>query len=169
MWTKNIELAIEAFNIFNDKLPNFKLIIAGMLDKKRHPHFKKLRKLASKNKNISFIINPSNKQMLLLYSMCYAISVTSFNEDWGTVPIEANAFGKSVIAINRGGFKESQLDEKTGFLVLPDKYEIAKRMEFLARNPQVNKKMGEYARKHSQIYTWANFNQQLNKLINKLT
>lgn len=119
MWTKNIELAIKAFHLFIKHNQNFKLIVAGMVDRKSKRYFDYLRILTKGTSNVKFIINPTDNEMRKLYSNCYCVLATSFNEDWGLTPIEANAFGKPVIAVNRGGYKESQKNGKTGFLLEP--------------------------------------------------
>lgn len=106
MWTKNIELAIDSFKLFNSKIGDYKLIIAGMVDKKSKKYSKSLRKMSPINKNIIFITNPSDKKMASLYSNCFTALSTAFNEDWGITTIEANAYGKPVIAVNMGGLRK---------------------------------------------------------------
>ncbi len=165
MWTKNIELAIDAFSIFSKKMCGYRLIIAGMVDAKSKIYFQTLKKLANNNKNIQFVINPTDSQMNKLYDGCWAVLATSFNEDWGLTPIEANAYGKPVIAVNRGGFKETQINGKTGFLVAPEPKEFSLKMSYLASHPGRTKIMGNFARKNSRKYSWANFNQQLFKIL----
>ncbi|HUC94782.1 MAG TPA: glycosyltransferase [Candidatus Saccharimonadales bacterium] len=157
MWTKNIELAIEAFKKFSLVRTDFKLIIAGMVDKKSVPYYKTLKNLSGGRKNIKFVINPSDKEMFRLYENCYTAITTSFNEDWGLTPIEANAYGKPVLAVNMGGFKESQVNGKTGFLLNNNPKEFAAKMLMLAKNKSLVRKMGDYARTHSKQFSWNKF------------
>lgn len=168
MWTKNIELAIGAFKLFSNNHADFRLVIAGMVDKKSLVYYRKLRRLAQKNTNIKFIINISDKKMKELYADCYAVLATSFNEDWGLTPIEANAYGKPVLAVNKGGFKESQIDGKTGFL-LPDSPEaFCAKMELLAKDRKLVKTMGDYARDYSKRFDWSLFVKTLDKKLEDL-
>ena len=41
------------------------------------------------------------------------------DEDFGLTPVEAMAAGKPVIAVNEGGYRETILDGRTGWLVAP--------------------------------------------------
>lgn len=159
MWTKNIELAIESFLLFEKQLKDscFKLIIAGQVDKKSAQYFNKLKSISKKSNNITFIENPTDNKMEDLYANCYGVLATSFNEDWGLAPIEANAFGKPVLAVNSGGFKESQINSKTGYLIKNDFMKFASKMLVLAKNKVLTVKLGKGARIHSQTYSWSKF------------
>lgn len=159
MWTKNLELVIDSFKIFTNYPKNlgYKLIIAGQVDKKSQEYYKKLRDLSEKNANIVFDTNPTDKDMANLYKNCFAILATSFNEDWGITPLEANAFGKPVLAVNKGGFLESQIDGKTGFLIENDPNAFSSKMSYLAKNNKVVFRMGKNARINSKIYSWDNY------------
>lgn len=167
MWTKNIELAIESFNVFSKKRSDFKLIVAGMVDAKSKPYLKKLQSLASKNKNIRFVENPSDKKMRKLYSECFTAIFTAFNEDFGITPIEANAHGKPVIALNSGGFKESQIDNKTGLLVPSMVDKLAQKMQLLSNNEKLVIKMGKSARANSKQYSWNFFSKNIEQILKK--
>ena len=157
-WTKNIEMAIEAFRIFkiNKKYEDFKLVIAGQVDKKSSVYYKKLKgKYASKD--IIFKINLTDKQMHSLYKSCYATLAAAFNEDWGITPIESNSFGKPTICTNGGGFKESQINGVTGYLVDENSNDFASAMTKLASNIVLTKKMGKQAFSNSLKYIWTKF------------
>jgi glycosyltransferase involved in cell wall biosynthesis len=165
MWTKNIELAIKSFLLFekhkNDR--GFKLVIAGQVDNKSTEYFDKLKSLIGKGKNITFIKNPSDSRMVNLYASCYAVLATSFNEDWGITPIEANAYGKPVLAVDSGGFKESQINGKTGFLLANNPKIFSSKMLLLAGKTNTTRRMGRYARLNSEKYSWRNFITKLDK------
>jgi glycosyltransferase involved in cell wall biosynthesis len=165
MWTKNIELAIESFKIFSKHQDDFKLIIAGMIDKKSTVYLNKLKSLAGRNENISFIKNPADRKMKNLYLNCYTSLTTSFNEDWGLTPIEANAYGKPVVAFDSGGFKESQVNGKTGYLIKGDPEKFASRLLVLARNTKLTRKMGKFARTHSKQFSWNEFAERWDRLL----
>lgn len=165
--SKNIELAIKAFKIFRNKFDNkgqFKLVIAGFVDHKKICYLRKLS-LASGNENIEIISNPTDIQYRNLYSNSYAILATAIHEEWGLTLIEGNAFGKPSICIDSGGYKESQINGQTGYLVKGNPKEVAKAMEKLASNPGLVKRMGQRSRLVSKKYSWTNFNRYLNKFI----
>jgi len=171
MWTKNIELGIKSFLIFKDqnfKFKKFKLVIAGQVNDKSRVYFQKLQKLTEGRGDIKFDINPTDEKMRMHYQNSWAVLNTSFNEDWGITLLEAGAFAKPIIAVNKGGPRESQINGKTGFLVKSDKYEFAEKMKYLADNLDKVEKLGRYARKRIKIYDWKKFSQKLDKFFSKL-
>lgn len=170
MWTKNIEFAIEAFKVFNHQSKNsgFRLIIGGQVDNKSKSYLKWLKGLSKNQKDIQFVVNPNDQKMQNLYKNCYAVIVASFNEDWGIVPIEANAHGKAVLALNSGGFKESQIDGLTGYLIKNEISKLAEKMYFLLKNKKQTVKMGRAARKNSKKYNWGKFIEILDSKTNEI-
>lgn len=171
MWTKNIELGIASFIKFkklSQIYENFELVIAGQVDKKSKPYLKMLHEMVAKRKDIKFIISPSEERLKKLYSECRAVIFTSFNEDFGMILLEGNAYGKPVIALNRGGPKESQIDGKTGYLAPEDAGEIAEKMKLLARDVQLAIKLGKSARENSKKYDWNRFVEALEQTFEKV-
>jgi len=170
-WWKNIELGIEAFDLFQRKNPkfyNFKLIIAGQLDRGSKDYYQKLIKLAKANSDIQIILNPSEEKIHNLYKNSYAVLNTTLNEDWGLTILEAMAYGKPVIAVNQGGPKESLLDKKTGFLVEPSAEAFSQAMKVLAENKDLVIGLGREARLESLKYSWDNFIKRVDEYIDSL-
>jgi glycosyltransferase involved in cell wall biosynthesis len=168
MWTKNIGLAIHAFLRFKALSPSYKdfrLVIAGMVDRKSQEYLKELRALAEGRDDIEFVITPSDPELRELYSRCFGVLFTPFNEDWGLVPLEANACGKPVIACNRGGPRESQRHGETGFLVDSDPETFAQAMALLASDPELAQRVGAQGREHSLQYDWSNFVRRLDDVL----
>lgn len=160
MWTKNIELALAAFIRWKDSShlrKEFRLVVAGRVDKKSESYLTSLRALANERGDIEFVISPSDAQLNDLYANCTAVLFPSFNEDWGIVPLEANAFGKPVISSNRGGPLESQVDGQTGFLADPDPGAFSEAMTRLLADMGTLRHMGMAARNHSRKYDWSEF------------
>jgi glycosyltransferase involved in cell wall biosynthesis len=126
-----------------------------------------LKLLAEKNKKIEFVINPSDEKMKKLYADCFLALCTFFNEDWGIVAIEANSFGKPVIAVNKGGYSESQIDGVTGYLLRADPVLFAEKMRLLASNGRFIGRMGDSARKNSKQYDWSYFIKSFDSTISR--
>lgn len=71
-------------------------------------------------------------------------------EGFGLVYLEAGMYGLPVIACNEGGQTDCVVDGYTGFLVSPDAYEVADKIQYLYENPDVAKRMGIAGKKHVQ-------------------
>ena len=99
---KNVHLAIETCNKLN--LP---LVIVGTGREER-----RLRAMAGKN--VKFMNFVKDSELSKLYKDCRALIFPTSDEDFGIVPVEAMAHGKSVIALRSGGVTETVIEGKTG-------------------------------------------------------
>jgi len=160
MWTKNIELGIDAFKLLMSSwkgVADFTLTIAGFVDEKSKPYLAALRERASGEHRIRFVVSPTEEALFSKYAEAYAVLCTAFNEDWGLTSLEGMACEKAVVAVDRGGYRESVVHGETGFLVEPKAESFAEAMRFLADHPEVMEKMGEEGRKRSLLFTWDAF------------
>jgi len=98
---KKIDLVVEAFNELGWKL---KVVGSG----KEIGH---LRKRA--RKNIEFLGQLTDEELIGYYQNCQAV-IYPQEEDFGLVPLEAQACGKPVIAFSAGGALETVVEGKTG-------------------------------------------------------
>ncbi|MFH1783019.1 MAG: glycosyltransferase family 4 protein [Candidatus Omnitrophota bacterium] len=167
-WWKNIELSIEAFNIFCKKNNNFELIIAGQLDKRSEKYYNYLVKLSKNNKKIKIIPDPDKNTFRKLFQNSYATLSTTPNEDFGITIIEAMAYGKPVIAIDQGGPKEIIDNNVTGLLTPLSSTEMSKKLAYLADNKDIVLKMGQAAREASLRYNWEKIIDDLDTFIDEL-
>jgi glycosyltransferase involved in cell wall biosynthesis len=171
MWTKNIELAIQAFLDLKQRAPSlatFRLVIAGMVDEKSIPYLRKLRSLSFGRPDVDFVIGPTDHELFDLYDRCHSVVFTPPNEDWGIVPLEAMAFGKPVVSVASGGPLESIADGETGFLVAPEAYRFVDALERLARDPALYRRISEAARERAQLFSWHRFADQIDDYIETL-
>lgn len=99
---KKTQLIVEAFN----ELPHLKLIVAG-----DGPEFDKLQKIAKSNiEFVGFV----NSLRLKVYMKKAKAFVFAAEEDFGIIPVEAQACGTPVIAFEKGGTLETVVENKTG-------------------------------------------------------
>ena len=105
---KKADLAVSAFK----NLP-YKLKIAGT-----GSELAKLKKLAAGAKNIEFLGYVGDEDLVDLYAKCLAL-IFPQEEDFGLVPVEAQASGRPVIAYGRGGALETVKDGETGLFFYP--------------------------------------------------
>jgi glycosyltransferase involved in cell wall biosynthesis len=168
MWTKNIELAINAFNDFSYSTGTYKLIIAGMVDKKSENYLLQLMKLTDNNRNIIFKISPTDSELTNLYKKCTALLFPPLNEDFGMVPLEAMSFGKPVIAVKNGGPKETIVNNKTGYLVEPFPGKFSIKMKMLVENKTIYNSMAKASYNHIKKYDWSNYVTKIDNYIDTL-
>jgi glycosyltransferase involved in cell wall biosynthesis len=168
---KRQEYAIEAFERFSRprKNSNYKLILAGGLSERYsdfESYYNKIRK--ARPKNVIFKTNPTDKELIGLYSKCTAVLFTAINEDHGIVPLEGMASRKPVISVNEGGPRETILNGKTGFLV-NSASEMAGKMATIADNPSLAKEIGKEGRRRvEKYYSWSSFFKKFDKLARKV-
>jgi glycosyltransferase involved in cell wall biosynthesis len=98
---KRLDLIIEAFNWLG-----WQLLISG-----DGPEEERLKSKALGN--IKFLGHVSDRKRKELFSQAKSIIVAAL-EDYGLVPIEANASGTPVIAYGAGGVLDTQIPGKTG-------------------------------------------------------
>ena len=104
---KRIELAIEA-----SKLAGLPLRVVG-----DGPERDRLLKFAdAKRAEVDFLGSRSDQNIRELYRRCTAVLLPG-EEDFGIVPVEAQACGRPVVALARGGALETVVDGVTGVLV----------------------------------------------------
>jgi glycosyltransferase involved in cell wall biosynthesis len=93
---KKVDLVIKTFNEL--KLP-LKVVGGGTLSNE-------LKKLACPN--VEFLGTVTNEELLSLYQHCIAVILPQ-KEDYGIVPLEANACGKPAICYGSGGVKTTMV------------------------------------------------------------
>lgn len=161
MWTKNIELAIEALRLYRAAGGKRRLIIAGMVDRKSESYYKSLVERAADVGGVEFETQVSDARMRALYEGCYGVILSAFNEDQGLTPLEGMACGKPVIAVNRGGPRESVADGETGWLVEPAPDAFAKAMKSLDEDAVMASSMGAAGLERVRAFTWERFVSQV--------
>lgn len=89
------------------------------------PEEANLRRLAERVRvPVTFELMPSKERLRQLYWGARAL-LFPVHEDFGIIPVEAQACGTPVIGISRGGLLETVVDGETGFLIdstVPDRF-----------------------------------------------
>lgn len=105
---KKIDLIVEAFTHMPDK----RLVVIG-----DGPEMKKIKAKAAngqnKGKNIEILGYRSDRELKDYLKKAKAF-VFAAVEDFGLIPVEAEASGTPVIALNKGGVRETVVDNQTG-------------------------------------------------------
>jgi glycosyltransferase involved in cell wall biosynthesis len=100
---KNVDLVVRAANEL--KIP-LKIVGVG-------PELGYLKSISGEQ--VEFLGNIDDKVLLKVISGCWTLVVAG-EEDFGLTPLEAQAFGKPVIALGKGGSLETVIEGQTGYL-----------------------------------------------------
>ncbi len=148
---KSIHTAVEAFAKMNKPL-----LVVG--EGKIYPYLRKVWK-----DNIKFLGRVDDTVLRDLYRRARGVVFPSY-EDFGLIPLESIACGTPVIALNKGGVKETMKDGVTGVLYNEDKIEdiirAVKRFESMSFNKAT-------LREGSLKYSNKNFKEKMKIFIEK--
>jgi glycosyltransferase involved in cell wall biosynthesis len=126
---KNVDVVVEA----TARLPGARLVVVG-----DGPQRARLQHLAGDR--VTFRAGVSDAELRWLYRSAAAL-VTASYEDFGLTPLEANAFGRPVVALRAGGHLDTVEPDRSGVLVeAPDPRSFAAAMRRCAQatwSPQV--------------------------------
>lgn len=122
---KNIQIAIEAFNELGYPL---KIVGSG----RDGPRLKSLAK-----NNIEFLGYLTDAELARYYRQCQALIVPGV-EDFGIVAVEAQSYGKPVIAFRKGGSLETVIEGKTGWFFNEPSGDSQKNIIEKIRNRKIN-------------------------------
>lgn len=120
------------------------LVIAGS-----GPEEERLRRLAERaGVPVTFEVRPSRERLRQLYWGARAL-LFPVHEDFGIIPVEAQACGTPVIGLRRGGLLETVVDGETGFLV--DSREPGDYVPLIRRLPELSADLiGAHAARFSE-------------------
>ncbi|HEX8913178.1 MAG TPA: glycosyltransferase, partial [Humisphaera sp.] len=99
---KRVELIVEAFA----QMPDKRLVVVG-----DGPEYERIKRLAGPNVRL---VGHQSHDRLVQYMQLARAFVFAGEEDFGIVPVEAQACGTPVVAFGRGGVTETVVDGTTG-------------------------------------------------------
>ena len=111
---------------------------------------------------------PAYYQLCDVFIMCSRVLSNRDAEGFGIVYLEANAFGKPVIAGRSGGVEDAVIHEQTGILVNPtETNEISQAIIKLLNNQSLANQLGQQGQQRAlQQFQWSD---QAKKVINILS
>ncbi len=128
---KRVDLQIEAFRRLEDET----LIVAGGFSTRDKSLLNYHKRFADLPGNVKIIGRIKDKELLDLYARCKGVVYTPIDEDFGLVPVEAQASGKAVVGVDEGGLKETVAHGKTGLLVRPTVESLQKAILSVSEDP----------------------------------
>lgn len=97
----------------------------------------------------------TDKDLVEAYNKSKVLVALNRNEPFGLIPLEAMACGVPVIAVNEGGYKESVIDNKTGFLISRETNELHEKIKKIINNDKLRNNMAKAARENIlKNWTW---------------
>ncbi|MDF1544064.1 MAG: glycosyltransferase family 4 protein [bacterium] len=152
---KRIDLIVEAFS----KMPDKKLVVIG-----DGPEFRKIAAKASPNVTLmgyqpdSVLIEKMSRARAFVFAAC---------EDFGIVPLEAQACGTPVIAYGRGGALETVIDGVSGLFF--GEQTIDSLIEAVSKFEQNEKQfLPELIRKHAENFSTRRFDHEFSAFMDNL-
>jgi glycosyltransferase involved in cell wall biosynthesis len=142
---KNINLLLQAFSALPADLSHVHLVTAGS-GRPPADYWALVERLGLQNR-VRHILRPETDELVSLYQHAAVFALSSDEEGFGMVIIEAMACGVPVVATRSGGPDGIIDDGKDGFLVPLDNAALmAECLTLLCRDNALNEKMGRAAR-----------------------
>lgn len=111
----------------------------------------------------------ADKALRNLYQRTNIVVVLQRNEPFGLIPIEAAACGCVVVALNKGGYRESVIEGKTGYLIEESEEFLKKRIVKVLQNKKLIERIGAQARQNVvKNWTWDRSASLLDKQLVKI-
>lgn len=154
---KRIDLAISACARLNKKL-----IVIGSGSQEKEL---KLLAASCKNTDIKFTGRISDSEVKAYLQKCRAL-IFCAEEDFGIIPVEAQACGRPIIAFGKGGALETVVNEKTGVFFEEQSVEsLVKAIEKFEKLDKENTFNPKKIREHAEKFSAENFRKNLSEQI----
>jgi len=107
----------------------------------------------------------SEERLRSFYQTSSLLLCAARNEPFGLTPLEAMACGTPVVAVNEGGYQETILNEKTGYLLPRDTVLWAEKIAARLKEPDELIRLGAEGRSFVEArWTWQSFLDRIEKL-----
>ena len=149
---KRIDIIVEAFNMMPDK----QLIVIG-----DGPEYERISKIAKSNIKLLGYVPFEDLKSYLQRAKAFVFAA---NEDFGIIPVEAQACGTPVIAYGIGGALETVKKDVSGFFFLEQSAKAIKDCIELNEKALSNLNPKEI-RKHAEKFSEENFKSKIKKFV----
>jgi glycosyltransferase involved in cell wall biosynthesis len=137
---KRVDLLVKAMAKVKSK--DLRAVIAGTGEEEES-----LKRLASElgvSERVDFVGRVSDEDLLTYYARCRGVFFAPFMEDYGFVTLEAFRSKKPVLTcLDSGGPAEIVSVGRSGYLLLPEPFQIAQQLDIWAENEDLAVRMGE--------------------------
>ncbi len=161
---KGLDSLITAMKNVISNVPDAKLVVIGNGDAER---FRTLAKKLKTEKNVIFMNNVSDEEMVKLYNTFDVFCLPSRYESFGLAAYEAVAAGTPVVLSRAADFED--LASGTGFTVdAGDVQEIAEKVTLLLKDEKLRKKLSRNCHKKITPFDWSVSIRKIEKLYESL-
>ena len=150
---KGLQYLLESFSRLKWDLPNIRLLVVGP----GNPDSESYRVLGARNlQDVVFLGRVPQQDLPRYYASADIFcSPATGAESFGIVLLEAMAAGKPVVASSIEGYRGVMTEGQEGlFFPRKDSEALANALEFLVRNPEARREMGNRGRLTAQSYRW---------------
>lgn len=147
---KKVDLIVDAFNL----LPGKKLVVIG-----DGPEFEKIKKRAKSNIEVLGKLSDLELKQYLQRAKAFIFAA---EEDFGILPVEAQACSTPVIAFNQGGVLETVLENQTGIFF--DKQEVSSLLEAVDRFERIHLS-SDLIRKNAERFSLDRFREEYSSFV----
>lgn len=165
---KGHDVLLPAFRDVVNRFPAARLHLAG--DGPCRSELEAMAASLELDKSVRFLGNLPPNELAVQYDLCELFTMVSrrgTDESFGLVFLEANAFGKPVVAGRTGGVADAVEDGVSGLLVDPcDRQEIANALSSLLQDRAKAEAMGERGRERVlKYFTHLRMAEQMRQLL----
>lgn len=142
---------IQAVNLLKEKYPGVVLIATrrGVFS----PEVEEFARAEGASEHVVFTGDIENPSVPL--SLCDIYTHITLGDGLPIALLEAMAMGKPIVATPVAGIPEAIRDGENGILVPPEPAEIAEKIDYLLKNPDVARRLGEAAKRTvEERFTW---------------
>ncbi len=148
---KRLDLLVKAMSKVKSK--ELRAVIAGTGEEESN-----LKKLASElgvEERIDFVGSISDQELLGYYARCRGVFFAPFMEDYGFVTMEAFRAKKPVMTcMDSGGPAEIVSVGRSGYVLLPEPFQIAQQLDVWAEHRDLAVRMGEHGYEDTEAVRW---------------
>ena len=148
---KRLDLLVKAMK--SVKSPDLRAVIAGTGEEEES-----LKKLAGElgvADRIDFVGHISDEALVDYYARCRGVFFAPFMEDYGFVTLEAFRSRKPVLTcMDAGGPAELVSVGRSGYVLLPEPFQIAQQLDEWAKNEDLARRMGDNGNADTRDVRW---------------
>jgi glycosyltransferase involved in cell wall biosynthesis len=152
--SKGTDLALRAFRLVNDELPESRLHVVGAGTDMYEKRYRELIVELNIKTKVELHGIKSKSELAKIYKGADMCVFPSRVESFGNVVLEAMASGKPIVASNVGGIPEVMRHDRNGLLVEPTAISISRALLKLSRDHELCERMSRNNIRDAMWHNW---------------